>query len=82
MKQFIHSPAALGQFLTRVRKTKHLTQSELGKAYQLNQTTISGIECGAEKTQLNTLFRLLAALNLEIIIQQKDDVDAYEGVDW
>jgi len=54
-----------------VRKSKHLTQEKVGAHFKIDQTTVSSIESGAKGTRLETLFRLLAALDLELVVQQK-----------
>lgn len=71
MDQIVCSPKSLGSALKRQRKAKKLSQSIAGEAFKLDQTTISSIEQGAPGTRLETLFRLLAALNLEMIIRPK-----------
>lgn len=75
MKQIVHSPETLGQFIQRVRKYKKLTQSDAGRNFKIDQTTISSIENGAKGTKIETLFRLLAALDLELIIQDKNELN-------
>ncbi len=71
MKQIVHSPEALGQFLKRARKLKKLSQGAAGLKVMIDQTTMSSIEQGAKGTRLETLFRLLAGLDLEMVIQDK-----------
>jgi len=80
MHQVINSPLTLGQFLNRVRKSKKLTQHETGQTFKLDQTTISSIEQGAKGTRIDTIFRLLAALDLEMIIQEKGNQQ--KRIDW
>lgn len=82
MKQIVHSPESLGQFLQRVRKHKKLTQSEVGNNFKIDQTTLSSIEQGAKGTRVETLFRLLAALNLELIVQDKKSDNDKKEVNW
>jgi HTH-type transcriptional regulator / antitoxin HipB len=48
------------------RKINHLSQSEVAERVGLRQETISAFENKADSTKLDTLFRILAALNLEI----------------
>lgn len=69
MNQIVNSPKLLGAAIKRQRKAKKLTQQEAGAAFKLDQTTISSIEQGAAGTRLETLFRMLAALDLEMVIQ-------------
>lgn len=79
MKQLIVSPVALGVFVKRVRKAKNLTQQEAGLAFGLDQTTISSIEQGANGTRVETIFRVLAALGLEMVVQEKDPQNSNQG---
>lgn len=82
MKQIVQSPEALGHFLQRVRKAKKLTQQEAGTHFRIDQTTISSIEQGAPGTRITTLFRLLAALDLELIVQDKENKPTKGKVNW
>ena len=71
MEQLVNSPKSLGNAIKRQRKTKKLSQTETGSTYKLEQSTISSIEQGAPGTRLETLFRVLAALDLELVIRPK-----------
>lgn len=82
MKQSVTSPKALGQFIARARKSKKLSQQQAGQSFNINQTTVSSIEQGAQGTRLETLFRLLAALDLELVVQDKKPVNSHDEVDW
>jgi HTH-type transcriptional regulator / antitoxin HipB len=50
------------------RKIQQLSQAEVADRVGLRQETVSAFENKAERTKLDTLFRILAALNLEIHI--------------
>ena len=63
---------ALGLKLARIRKQRKITQSELAERAGLLQKTISTIERGDARTQLRSLFKVLAALNLELSIQPRE----------
>lgn len=82
MDQIIYSPKALGNALKRQRKGKKLSQQEAGSDFKINQTTISSIEQGAPGTRLETLFRLLAALELEMVIRPKKSTNIIPGDPW
>lgn len=77
----IRSPKELGEALRQQRKAKGLTQMAVGNPVNLVQSKISQIENGTLAIELNTLFRLLAALDLELVVQprQKHDV---KGDEW
>lgn len=57
------------------RKKQGLSQLEVGKLVGLAQKTISGFENKPESTQLETLFRILSALNLDVKISSKNGVE-------
>lgn len=71
MEQMVYSPKSLGMAIQRQRKAKKLTQTEAGSPFKLVQTTISTIEQGFPGTQIETIFRVLSALDLEMIIRTK-----------
>lgn len=79
----ILSPEALGHALKDVRKGLGKTQDEVGKLIGMDQGTISVIERGNPGTRLETLFRLLAALDLEISLQTRSKpAGTAEGDQW
>ncbi len=82
MEQFVYSPKTLGQAIQRQRKAKKLNQQDAGKSFKLKQTTVSSIESGALGTRIDTLFRLLAALDLEMIIRSKDEPAKKKKNNW
>ena len=67
----ICSVKELGETLRQYRKAKALTQTAVGGPVNLEQSKISRIEKGALAIELNTLFRLLAALDLELVVQPR-----------
>jgi len=71
MIQKISSPETLGQALRAERKHKGMSQKVVGHSVGMEQHTISKIEKGNPGTELNTLFRLLAALELELTLQPR-----------
>ncbi len=74
----VRSSKQLINALKRYRKLKHLTQSQLGQSAGLPQTTISKIEVEMVDPTLTTLFRMLAALELELEIRPRKK----ESGDW
>jgi len=72
MEMITTSPTALGQAIRRIRKAKHLTQEVAGKPFRIEQRTVSTIEQGFPGTRIDTLFRMLAALDLEMVIRTKE----------
>lgn len=67
----ILTPKHLAEFSNSQRKQQRLSQSQVGALVGLKQTTVSKFELKPESTQLDTLFRLLSALDLEIHVAPK-----------
>lgn len=65
------TPEQIGAAIRRLRKLRGITQTELGSKLSLRQAKISEIENGAPGTALNTLFDVLAALELDLLIQPR-----------
>jgi HTH-type transcriptional regulator / antitoxin HipB len=65
------SPQQLGAILRRYRKKGSLTQTDVAAKTQLRQATISALESGEAGTQLKTLTDVLAALDLELLVQPR-----------
>jgi len=82
MDQIVFSPKSLGSALKRQRRIKKLSQNEAGAPFKIDQTTVSSIEQGASGTRLETLFRMLAALDLEMIIKPKKNSNDQNGENW
>lgn len=61
----------LGEVMARLRNQKEMTQGGLGEKAGLRQATISGLENGEPGTRLQTLFDVLAALDLEVVIRPR-----------
>jgi len=68
----ITSAEDLGRALRKYRKDKGLSQSQVGRKFNMTQKTISNIEAGLPGVQLGTLFRLMAALDLEMHLSPRN----------
>ena len=62
----VTSPSLLAAAVRDQRKLSKLTQSEAAKQVGIKQTTVSDFELRPESTKLETLFKLLSALDLEL----------------
>ncbi|ESQ90254.1 hypothetical protein ABENE_12815 [Asticcacaulis benevestitus DSM 16100 = ATCC BAA-896] len=71
MIQMARSPKQFGAALQQRRSQKGLSQSALADLIGTGQKTISKIENGNPATKLETLFSLLAALDLELEIKPR-----------
>jgi HTH-type transcriptional regulator/antitoxin HipB len=67
----ITSPEILGHVLKKHRKDLGLTQIQVGEKFNIRQASISKIESGSAGVNLQTLFRLMSALNLEMHLQDR-----------
>ncbi|KTC65163.1 DNA-binding transcriptional regulator (plasmid) [Legionella adelaidensis] len=82
MEQLITSLHTLGTVIKRRRKAQKLTQTQAGIAFNIDQGTLSSIEQGAGGTRLTTLFRVLAALDLEMVIRPKKPNERDNEEQW
>ena len=69
----ITSPHALAVHLKDERKQQRLSQANVAESVGLRQGTVSSFELSPEKSQIDTLFRLLSALGLELSIKSKEN---------
>lgn len=68
MDRIARTTKDLGQTLRAARKAKGLTQAELAARAGIWQRTVSNIETSASGAKVDTIFDLLAALDLELHI--------------
>ena len=71
MNQLARTMKDIGHAIRQARKAKGLTQKELAAKSGVWQETISKIETGVASTKLETIFDLLAALDLELQVQPR-----------
>ncbi len=67
----IPTRVALGAVLRDARRRAGLSQQELADRTGLAQPTVSHIERGTSDVRLETLFRVLATLGLELVIDSR-----------
>lgn len=67
----IHTPADLAQYYRDQRKLRAISQTSVAKEIALRQDTVSKFEIKPDNVRLDTLFRLLAALDLELHLVPK-----------
>ncbi|WP_353628815.1 helix-turn-helix domain-containing protein [Enterobacter hormaechei] len=65
-KMNVTSPKILAQAVRNARKQRELTQREAAESISIKQSTLSEFENHPEGARLNTLFKLLAALDLKL----------------
>jgi len=71
---YVRSAKELALLVMNQRKKLKLSQSKVGKLVGLKQQTISEFETRPESTQLDTLFRILSTLKLDIQLSLKDEI--------
>jgi HTH-type transcriptional regulator / antitoxin HipB len=81
MNQIARSPKQIGAAIRRRRKFLNLTQGDLGKKSGIRQATISLLESGESDARLATFMDLLAALDLEMLIQPRSKGDVSDIAD-
>lgn len=69
----IHSPKELALLVSDQRKKHKKSQASIGNAVGLKQATISAFENKPGSTQLDTLFKILSAANLNLSISAKHE---------
>ncbi len=62
----IHSPTDLAQYYRDQRKQRGLSQAAIAEEIAVRQDTVSKFELKPDNVRLDTLFRLLAALDMEM----------------
>ena len=63
--------AQIGAIVHRERRARGLTQAQLGAKVGRRQATVSKLEKGEPATPLSTLFDVLSALGLELVIGKR-----------
>lgn len=71
MNQIARTPKQVGELVRRRRLALRRTQQSTAKQVQFRQATISKLETGEPGTRLSTLFAVLAALDLELVIRPR-----------
>ena len=75
------SPKVLGQILKSTRSQKGLTQDQAGNRVGITQAMVSRIERGESNARIDTLFRLMSALELEVAVNPIEK-ETGEGDNW
>ncbi len=70
----ITSVDALGRYLREYRTQQGLTQKDLGERFKLRPATVSALENGTAGVTLETLFQVMAALDLALYVEQRPAV--------
>jgi len=77
------SSKVLGQILKSARTQKRLTQGQAGNLVGMTQAMVSRFECGESNIRIDTLFRLLSALEWELHVNPRaEQTGQGEGDNW
>jgi HTH-type transcriptional regulator / antitoxin HipB len=72
MKSYpIKTPQQLGAVLEGYRRSRGLTQKDAGSKVGLAQSVVSLLEKSPQRAGLSRIFKLLAALDLEIVVRPR-----------
>lgn len=76
MDVIARTPAQLGAALKSARIRRGLSQTDAASSVGLKQKTVSSLENIGAKTSVETLYKMLSALDLELVIRDKDRGDS------
>ena len=79
MDYSIKTPSQLGAVLKGFRRDRQLTQADVGAAVGLPQNAISEIETAPGRSSLARVFKLLAALDLDLVVRPRQP---HKRSDW
>ncbi|PHM42722.1 helix-turn-helix domain-containing protein [Xenorhabdus szentirmaii] len=77
----ITSPKILAVAIREQRKKMGLAQKETADRVGMKQSTVSGFENTPDKSKLETLFKLLSSLDLELQVTERN-VPEKSGGGW
>ena len=72
MSYAAQTPAQLGKILQAQRKASGLSQQQVAASVGLLPKTVSRLERDPDTATIDSLFKLLSALRLELVVQSKD----------
>lgn len=75
----ITSPAQLAIHLKDRRKQQKQAQSTVAERVGLRQDTVSKFENSPDKSQIDTLFKILSSLNMELHLEPREAKKAEQG---
>lgn len=82
----ITSAHQLSAYMKDVRLTQKLSQGKVASKVGIRQDTVSNFELHPDTTKLETFFKILSALELELTVQPRNtsgtDADSDESAGW
>lgn len=80
MDYVARTPKQLGQLLKSCRVQQERSQSAVGSKVGIKQSTVSVLEADASAARVATLYKLLSALDLELVIRDRGKTPLAESV--
>ena len=71
MEYILQNPQQLGSVVQGIRRARRLTQGAVGKRVGIRQSSVSGLEANPAPASLSQVFKLLSALDLELVIRDR-----------
>ncbi len=71
MEATARTPQQLGQALRSRRTRLKLSQTDVGSKVGIKQDTVSTLEIHTSSSTVETLFKALSALGLELVVREK-----------
>ena len=82
----VNSTKELAVYLQDQRITSKLSQNSVAELASVRQATVSSFESKPDNAKLETLFKLLSALDLELDVHPKGESPSsqvnHENLDW
>ena len=78
METLALTPAQLGMALRNARKAVRLSQKSAGAKVGMKQSTVSVMETDCARTSVESLYKLLSALDLELVIRSRPNNDGVQ----
>jgi HTH-type transcriptional regulator/antitoxin HipB len=82
LSQVVRLPAQLGVALRSRRKELGLSQAEAAARGGLQQKTVSTLENDPQRCTVHSLYRMMAALGVELVLQPRELPVETAGDDW
>ena len=71
MEHIARTPQQLASILKSWRARHKLTQHDIAAKVGIKQSTVSVIEADASHAQVDTLYKLLSALGVELVLRER-----------
>lgn len=82
MPHAIHTPQILGAELRNWRRARALTQAKAAARIGIAQKAISALETHTGQSSVERLLQVLSALDLELVLRDKQDGVLHTLQDW